>query len=117
MAKESAKKSYQEILCKEKEMFESYEKSEKVLKDKILNYKQIQNKKRKKLINQAEFERKNQIERALNEAIKLESEVKYKQSQIKFNEAEKLERINLSLNSCPQNNKISTQKDFRSKNS
>lgn len=113
--KESTRKAYQEILHKEKEMLEICENSEKLLKDKILNYKQMQEKEQQELIKQAEIERKSQIEKVLNEAMKLKNQGNYKQAEIKFAESEKLKRINLSLNVCSNENKIPTQKRFKCK--
>lgn len=114
-AKESAKKAYQDISSKEKEMLEVCETSEKLLKDKILKYKQTQDEKQKKLILQAENERKNQVEEALNEAINLESQGKYEEASLKLAESEKLERISLALDLSKNQNKINTQKRFKCK--
>ena len=114
-AKESTKKAYQDISSKEKEMLEVCETSEKLLKDKILKYKQTQDEKQKKLILQAENERKNQVEEALNEAINLESQGKYEEASLKLAESEKLERISLSLDLSKNQNKINKQKRFKCK--
>ena len=114
-AKESAKKAYQDISSKEKEMLEVCENSEKLLKDKILKYKQTQDEKQKKLILQAENERKNKLEEVLNEAINLENQGKYEEASLKLAESEKLERISLSLDLSKNQNKINTQKRFKCK--
>lgn len=114
-AKESAKKTYQNILFKEKQMINVCENSEKVLKDKILSYKQIQAIRYQKLINQAEIERKNQIKKVLSEALNLKIRGKCEESKLKFSELEKLERAKLSLNLHKSPNKINTQKRFKCK--
>jgi len=114
-AKESTKKAYQDISSKEKEMLEVCETSEKLLKDKILKYKQTQDEKQKKLILQAENKRKNRVEEVLNEAINLESQGKYEEASLKLAESEKLERISLSLDLSKNQNKINTQKRFKCK--
>ena len=114
-AKESAKKAYQDISSKEKEMLEVCENSEKLLKDKILKNKQTQDEKQKKLILQAENERKNQVEEALNEAINLENQGKYEEASLKLAESEKLERISLALDLSKNQNIINTQKRFKCK--
>lgn len=114
-AKESAKKAYQDISLKEKEMLEICDVSEKLLKDKILKYKQIQDEKQKELILQAENERKNQVEEVLNEAVNLENQGKYKEAELKLAESEKLKRISLSLDLSQNENKINTQKRWKCK--
>lgn len=114
-AKESAKKAYQDISSKEKEMLEVCETSEKLLKDKILKYKQTQDEKQKKLILQAENKQKNRVEEVLNEAINLESQGKYEEARLKLAESEKLERISLSLGLSKNQNKINTQNRFKCK--
>ena len=114
-AKESAKKTYQNILFKEKQMINVCENSEKVLKDKILSYKQIQAIRYQKLINQAEIERKNQIKKVLSEALNLKIRGKCEESKLKFAELEKLERAKLLLDLNKSPNKINTQKRFKCK--
>ncbi len=114
-AKEAAKKSYYEILNKEKEMLNVCEVSEKNLKEKILKYKQTQDKKYQDLISHAEIERRSQIENILSEAQELQNQGKFQQAKNKFDEAEKLKQINLSLDLHEKENKISTQKRFRCK--
>lgn len=114
-AKESAKKTYQDIVFKEKQMINVCENSEKVLKDKILSYKQIQAIRCQKLINQAEIERKNQVKKVLNEALNLKIRGKCEESKLKFAELEKLERAKLSLDLNKSPNKINTQKRFKCK--
>ena len=114
-AKESAKKTYQNILFKEKQMLNVCENSEKVLKDKILSYKQIQAIRYQKLINQAEIERKNQIKKVLSEALNLKIRGKCEESKLKFAELEKLERAKLLLDLNKSPNKINTQKRFKCK--
>lgn len=114
-AKESAKKTYQDIVFKEKQMINVCENSEKVLKDKILSYKQIQAIRYQKLINQAEIERKNQIKKVLSEALNLKIRGKCEESKLKFAELEKLERAKLSLDLNKSPNKINTQKRFKCK--
>lgn len=113
--KESAKKAYQAISNKEKEMLEICENSEKLLKDKVLNYKQMQEKKQQELIKQAEIERKTQIEKVLNEAMELKNQGNYKQAKMKLAESEKLKHINLSLDLFSKENKITTQKRWKCK--
>lgn len=114
-AKELAKKTYQDILFKEKQMLNICENSEKVLKDKVLKYKQIQSVVCQKLIDQAEIERKNQIKKVLNEALDLKIRGKCEESKLKFAELEKLERAKLSLDLHKSQNKINTQKRFKCK--
>lgn len=114
-AKESAKKTYQDIVFKEKQMLNMCENSERILKDKILSYKQIQTIRCQKLINQAEIERKNQVKKVLNEALNLKIRGKCEESKLKFAELEKLERAKLSLDLNKSPNKINTQKRFKCK--
>lgn len=96
-------------------MLEICENSEKLLKYKILNYKQMQEKKQQELIKQAEIERKTQIEKVLNEAMELKNQGNYKQAEMKLAESEKLKRINLSLDLFSKENKITTQKHRKCK--
>lgn len=114
-AKELAKKTYQDILFKEKQMLNICENSEKILKNKILKYKQIQSVVCQKLIDQAEIERKRQIKKVLSEALNLKIRGKCEESKLKFAELEKLERAKLSLNLHKSQNKINTQKRFKCK--
>ena len=114
-AKESAKKTYQDILFKEKQMLNICENSEKVLKDKVLKYKQIQSVVCQKLIDQADIERKNQIKKVLNEALDLKIRGKCEESKLKFAELKKLERAKLSIDLNKSQNKINTQKRFKCK--
>lgn len=113
--KESAKKAYQAISNKEKEMLEICENSEKLLKEKILTYNQRQEKRQKELIDQAEDSRKNQLKNILAEASELEKQGKYKEAERKLAESEKLKRINLSLDLFSKENKITTQKRWKCK--
>lgn len=114
-AKESAKKAYQAISNKEKEMLEICENSEKLLKEKILTYKQRQEKRQKELLNQAEDSRKNQLKNILAETSELEKQGKYEEAERKSAESEKLKRINLSLDLFSKENKITTQKRWKCK--
>ncbi len=113
--KESAKKAYQAISNKEKEMLEICENSEKLLKEKILTYNQRQEKRQKELIDRAEDSRKNQLKNILAEAFELEKQGKYKEAERKLAESEKLKRINLSLDLFSKENKITTQKRWKCK--
>lgn len=113
--KESAKKAYQAISNKEKEMLEICENSEKLLKEKILTYNQRQEKRQKELIGRAEDSRKNQFKNILAEASELEKQGKYKEAERKLAESEKLKRINLSLDLFSKENKITTQKRWKCK--
>ena len=114
-AKKSAKKTYQDIVFKEKQMLNVCENSEKILKNKILIYKQIQAIRCQKLINQAEIDRKHQIKKFLSEALNLKIRGKCEESKLKFAELEKLERAKLSLDLNKSPNKINTQKRFKCK--
>lgn len=113
--KESAKKVYQAISNKEKEMLEVCENSEKLLKEKILTYKQKQEKRQKKLIAQAENSRKNQLKNILAETPELEKQGKCEEAERKLAESEKPKRINLSLDLFSKENKITTQKRWKCK--
>lgn len=112
-AKESTKKAYQEISNKEKEMIDICEKNERILKNRILDYMKCQKEKQKSLINQAKKERESQIENLLKEAIIFESKGDLEQFEYKLDQAEKLENIDLSLDSNLKETKITTQKRWK----
>lgn len=112
-AKESTKKAYQEISNKEKEMIDICEKNERILKNRILDYMKCWKEKQKSLINQAKEQRESQIENLLKDAIIFESKGDLEQFKDKLNQAEKLESIDLSLDSNIKENKITTQKRWK----
>ncbi len=113
--KESAKKAYQAISNKEKEMLEICENSEKLLKDKVLSYKQIQEKKQKELLDQAENNRKSQLKSILAEVSELQKQGDPGQAEIKLSESKKFKRINLTFDLFAKENKITTQKRWKCK--
>ena len=114
-AKESAKKTYQDICNKEKDMLQVCETSEQLLKNKILNYKKLKDEKYKRLIEEAEINRQNQIKKIFEYAMTLENQGNQEQAQIKFKECEKLKKIKLSLDLYKKENNISTQKRWKCK--
>ena len=87
--KETAKKTYQEIVNKEKEMVKICEEIEKNLKEKIKEYKMQLEKRLKEINEEAEKSKKERIEKELKGIEKEEGEEREK----KLKEIEKIEKI------------------------
>jgi len=113
-AKESAKRAYQEIVSKEKQMLNICDKVERNLKNEILSYKSTQERNALKLSAEAEQYRKQEVEKLLNESIKAQEGGDEEAAKYKLRQAEMIENLESFTSKIFQNPKgITTQKRWQ----
>lgn len=91
--KESAKRAYDEIRSKEKEMLKICDETTKNLKKEILCYKTLQEKKAAKLSIEAEKYRSQEVDKLLNESIEAQQNGDEIEAESKFRQAEMIENL------------------------
>lgn len=91
--KGAARKAYQEICSKEKEMLRICDETIKNLKKEILCYKTMQERKATKLSAKAEEYRKQEIDKLLNESIEAHEKGDEIEAESKFQQAEMIENL------------------------
>ena len=96
-AKESAKKTYQNIVLKERQMLDICEKCETELKDKILKYDVLKRSYEDKLLKAANRDRMFEVQELLEEAKVLEERGNLSKAEEKFKLAEKLRNTKISF--------------------
>ncbi len=96
-AKESAKKTYQNIVSKERQMLDICEKCETELKDKILKYDILKKSYESKLLKEANRDRMFEVQELLEEAKVLEEKGDLPKAEEKFKLAEKLAHVKISF--------------------
>lgn len=112
--KDLARKSYKEIVLKEKEMLEICDRTETALKIEIINYKNTQEEKFLKLNNEAEKYRKEEIERLLNESIEANQNGDKEVANLKFKQAEMIDNLEKYTAKIFQNQDgVTTQKRWQ----
>ena len=92
-AKESARKAYKEIVSKEKAMLEICNKAEVNLKNEILIYKRFREQNARKISDEAEKYRREEVDKLLNESIKAEQNGDKKKAESKLLQAEMIENL------------------------
>ena len=96
-AKESAKKTYQNIVSKERQMLDICERCETELKDKILKYDVLKRSYEDKLLKAANRDRMFEVQELLEEAKVLEERGNLSRAEEKFKLAEKLRNTKISF--------------------
>ena len=96
-AKESAKKTYQNIVSKERQMLDICERCETELKDKILKYDMLKKSHENKLLKEADRDRMFEVQELLEEAKVLEERGNLSRAEEKFKLAEKLAHVKISF--------------------
>lgn len=96
-AKESAKKTYQTIVSKERQMLDICEKCETELKNKILKYDMLKRSYEDKLLKAANRDRMFEVQELLEEAKVLEERGNLSRAEEKFKLAEKLRNTKISF--------------------
>ena len=96
-AKESAKKTYQNIVSKERQMLDICERCETELKDKILKYDILKKSYENKLLKEADRDKMFEVQKLLEEAKVLEEKGDLPKAEEKFKLAEKLAYIKILI--------------------
>jgi hypothetical protein len=96
-AKESAKKTYQNIVSKERQMLDICERCETDIKDKILKYDMLKKSYENKLLKEADMDRMFEVQELLEEAKVLEERGDLPKAEEKFKLAEKLAHIKIDF--------------------
>lgn len=96
-AKESAKKTYQNIVSKERQMLDICEKCEADLKDKILKYDTLRKSHESKLLKEADRDRMFEVQELLEEAKVFQEKGDLPKAEEKFKLAEKLAHIKIDF--------------------
>lgn len=96
-AKESAKKTYQNIVSKERQMLDICERCETELKDKVLKYVMLKKSYESKLLKEADKDRMFEVQELLEEAKVLEEKGDLPKAEEKFKLAEKLAHVKISF--------------------
>ena len=96
-AKESAKKTYQNIVSKERQMLDICEKCEADLKDKILKYDTLRKFHESKLLKEADRDRMFEVQELLEEAKVFQEKGDLPKAEEKFKLAEKLAHIKIDF--------------------
>ena len=92
-AKQSARKTYKEIISKEKSMLEICDKTIENLKNEILYYKSIQEQKTIKISEEAEKYRKEEVNKLLDESIEAEQNGDKETAKSKLHQAKMIENF------------------------
>ena len=92
-AKGAAEKVYKEICTKEKEMLKICDETEKILKNEILCYKSIQERKATKLSEEVEKHRKQEVEKLLNESVEAQENGDEETAKCKLRQAEMIKNL------------------------
>ena len=93
MSKESARKAYKEIIAKEKEMLDICDKTMQNLKNEILYYKSMWERKTIKISEEAEKYRQEEVNKLLDESIKAEQNGNEEVAKSKLRQAEMIENL------------------------
>ena len=114
MPKESARKAYKEIVAKEKEMLDICDKTMQNLKNEVLYYKSVWERKTIKISEEAEKYRQEEVNKLLDESIKAEQNGNEEVAKSKLRQAEMIENLEKYTVKFFQNqNGISTQKRWQ----